>query len=306
MSESMLLLTAEELNGVQRRGAGAGRAVQAAAPDRRSAGGRAHGRRCTTRRSRRRSAGVAPSRCEGLFSKYVLHICRSDWRDVYLAAGARGLSTCGDFLAATALALALQSAGRRRARGVRAAAGRDACRWSLLAPLTGRLADRVDSRTLLVGRGSGAGRGLRRAGVRRPHRSLIIGLVALLACGLAVTQPTLAALLPEMVRRGRPAPGQRPSARPPASIGMLIGPALAGLLVGQFGVTAAAAARRGQLPGPRRGGTAPAHPPRRRVPRPAGGGRRRRSRGGCAAIRCCSRWSLAVAARGRRRRRRST
>ena len=38
---------------------------------------------------------------------------------------------------------------------------------------------------------------------------LVIGLVALLACGLALTQPCLAALLPGHGRPGRPAPGQR-------------------------------------------------------------------------------------------------
>jgi len=32
------------------------------------------------------------------------------------------------------------------------------------------------------------------------HPVAIIALVALLACGLAVTQPTLSALVPEMVR----------------------------------------------------------------------------------------------------------
>ena len=59
-------------------------------------------------------------------------------------------------------------------------------------------------------------------------------LVALLACGLAVTQPTLAALLPAMVR---PADLPRASAisQTAGSLGALAGPALAGLLVGQFG-----------------------------------------------------------------------
>jgi len=63
---------------------------------------------------------------------------------------------------------------------------------------------------------------------------LIIALVALLACGLAVTQPTLAALLPAMVRREdlARAGGINQTA---TMVGMLIAPALAGLLIGQFG-----------------------------------------------------------------------
>ncbi|MGI5146961.1 MFS transporter [Plantactinospora sp. CA-294935] len=156
----------------------------------------------------------------------------SRWRDVYLAAGARAVSSCGDFLAATSLALALQSAGAGglAVSGVMLAA---TLPLVLLAPLTGRLADRVDSRTLLVWAGAGQAAvcaALAFAG----NTVLILLLAALLACGLAVTQPTLAALLPEMVRRDDLS---RASAinLTAGSVGMLIAPALAGLLVGQFG-----------------------------------------------------------------------
>src|SRR5262249_5328666 len=126
-------------------------------------------------------------------------IFRSSWRDVYIAAGARGGSVCGDMLAATALVLALQSKGY----GGLAVAGvllAEALPLALLAPLAGRLADRVDSRTLLVAAGFG------QAAVcvvlaYTSHPVLVIGLVALLTCGLAVTSPTFAALVPEMVGR---------------------------------------------------------------------------------------------------------
>lgn len=66
------------------------------------------------------------------------------------------------------------------------------------------------------------------------HPVAIIGLVALLACGLAVTQPTLVALIPEMVREDdlAKASGVNQTA---GVIGMMIGPALAGVLVGQTG-----------------------------------------------------------------------
>ncbi|MBO4207545.1 MFS transporter [Micromonospora echinofusca] len=157
----------------------------------------------------------------------------SRWSDVWLAAAARGVSTCGDFLAATALALALQSAG---AGGLAVSGLLLAATVPLvvLAPLTGRLADRVDSRTLLVGAGvaqAATCAALAYAG----HPVLIIGLVTLLACGLAVTQPTLAALVPAMVRT---ADLPRASAlnQTAGTLGALAGPALAGVLVGQFGV----------------------------------------------------------------------
>ncbi|WP_433128456.1 MFS transporter [Micromonospora sp. CA-240977] len=156
----------------------------------------------------------------------------SRWSDVWLAATARGTTICGDFLAATALALALQGAG---AGGLAVSGLLLAATVPLvvLAPLAGRLADRVDSRTLLVTIGL-----LQTAicallaVVERPV--LVVGLVTLLACGLAVTQPCLAALLPAMVR---PADLPRASAisQTAVSLGALGGPVLAGLLVGQFG-----------------------------------------------------------------------
>ncbi|MGW3806554.1 MFS transporter [Micromonospora sp. NPDC005113] len=156
----------------------------------------------------------------------------SRWSDVWLAATARGTTICGDFLAATALALALQGAG---AGGLAVSGLLLAATLPLvvLAPLAGRLADRVDSRTLLVTVGlAQAAICALLALVDQPV--LVVGLVALLACGLAVTQPCLAALLPAMVR-----PGDLPRAgaisQTAVSLGALGGPVLAGLLVGQFG-----------------------------------------------------------------------
>ncbi|MGW5558841.1 MFS transporter [Micromonospora sp. NPDC003944] len=157
----------------------------------------------------------------------------SRWSDVWLAAAARGTTICGDFLAATALALALQGAG---AGGLAVSGLLLAATLPLvvLAPLAGRLADRTDSRTLLVTVGLGqAAICALLAVVEQPVA--VVGLVTLLACGLAVTQPCLAALLPAMVR---PADLPRASAisQTAVSLGALGGPVLAGLLVGQFGV----------------------------------------------------------------------
>ncbi|WP_446212302.1 MFS transporter [Micromonospora sp. IBSANI012] len=156
----------------------------------------------------------------------------SRWSDVWLAATARGTTICGDFLAATALALALQAAG---ASGLAVSGLLLAATLPLvvLAPLAGRLADRVDSRRLLVSVGLvQAGLCALLAFAEQPI--LVIGLVALLACGLAVTQPCLAALLPAMVH-----PDDLPRAsavnQTAVSLGALAGPVLAGLLVGQFG-----------------------------------------------------------------------
>ncbi|GAB1643834.1 MFS transporter [Krasilnikovia sp. MM14-A1259] len=153
-------------------------------------------------------------------------------RDVYLVAGSRAVSVCGDFLAATTLALVLQQAGHGgvAVSGLTIAA---ALPIALLAPLAGRVVDRVDSRTLLVVVGflQAAVCGLL-AYVSSPV--LIVALVAVLASGLAFTQPTFGALVPEMVR---PDEFGRASAlvQTAGQIGMLSAPALAGLLVGHAG-----------------------------------------------------------------------
>ncbi|MET8549034.1 MFS transporter [Micromonospora zamorensis] len=198
----------------------------------------------------------------------------SRWPDVWLAATARGTTICGDFLAATALALALQGsgAGGLAVSGLLLAA---TLPLVVLAPLTGRLADRVDSRTLLVTVGLAQAVICTLLAVAE-HPVLVVGLVALLACGLAVTQPCLAALLPAMVR---PADLPRASAisQNAVSLGALGGPVLAGLLVGQFGtrvpllldaVTYLALVVAGLLLRTRRGGRRPATV----AARPAGGG----------------------------------
>ncbi|MFI5894240.1 MFS transporter [Actinoplanes sp. NPDC051513] len=154
------------------------------------------------------------------------------WADVYLLSITRAVSVCGDFLAATTLALVLQQAGHGglAVSGLMVAASLP---LALVAPLGGRIADRADSRVVLVA--AGVFQGLICLALAFVHHPVaIIGLVALLACGLAVTQPTIAALVPQMVRPENlaRASGLNQTA---GVIGMLIAPALAGFLVGQTG-----------------------------------------------------------------------
>lgn len=156
----------------------------------------------------------------------------SDWRDVHVVAGTQAVSACGDLLAATTLALALQHAGYGglAVSGLLLAASVPP---TVLAPLTGRLADRADSRVLLVVAGLGqTGVGLALAFATSPV--VIIGLVAVLAAGLAVTRPVLSALLPAMVRRAD-LPKAGSLNQTAGMVGMLVAPALAGLLYGQAG-----------------------------------------------------------------------
>ena len=152
---------------------------------------------------------------------------------MYLASGARAVSSCGDFLAATALVLELQQRG---AGGFAVAAVLIAAAAPpvLLVRWTGRLADRTDSRRLLTATGlAQAAVCMALAFVSGP--AWIIALVALLAAGLAVTQPCLSALLPSMV----PAddlPRAMALGQTAGSVGMMLAPALGGLLMGRFGL----------------------------------------------------------------------
>jgi MFS family permease len=158
---------------------------------------------------------------------------RSCWPDVYLSAGVRGAAVAGDLLAATALALALQSAGSG-GLAVSALLVAAVLPQVVLVPVTGRMADRVDSRALLVTVGS-AQAGICAALAYAERPAVIVALVGLLSCGLAITQPTLAALLPAMVHRDD-LPRAAAITQTATSVGALAAPALAGFLVGHFGV----------------------------------------------------------------------
>jgi MFS family permease len=157
----------------------------------------------------------------------------SRWSDVGIATVARAISVCGDFLAATALLLTLQQRGAG-SYAVAALLLAAAVPPVVLVRWTGRLADRVDSRLLLVVAGL-AQAAVCLAMVYASNAIMLIALTTVLACGYAQTQPTLAALVPAMVRRNdlsrASALGQTAN-----SVGMLIAPALGGVLVGQFGL----------------------------------------------------------------------
>lgn len=154
------------------------------------------------------------------------------WADVYVAAAARALSNCGDMLAATALALVLVSRGQSglAVAGILLAV---AVPPVVIGPFAGRLADRVDSRTLVVVVGF-IQVGICVALAYATSPGLIIGLMAALAVGFSIVSPTMSALTPLMVGRENLAKasgiGQTAS-----TIGMLAAPALGGVLVGAFG-----------------------------------------------------------------------
>src|SRR6185369_1739960 len=148
-------------------------------------------------------------------------------RDVYLSAAARGVSYLGDFLAATALVLALQARGAG-AYAVAAVLIAAALPTVLLAPVAGRVVDRFDSRTVLTSVGL-AQAACCAAMAYASSVWLLVALAGLLAAGLAFTTPTFSALLPDMA--GPEGVGRAMAIGQTAvSAGALAGPALAGLL----------------------------------------------------------------------------
>lgn len=157
---------------------------------------------------------------------------RSRWADVLLGGAGRAVSYCGDTLAATTLALSLQARGDH-GPGVAALLIAAALPLAVFGSPAGWLADRVDSRRLVVTTA------LAQAGVcgvlaftRTP--TAMIGLVALLAFGSALTQPALSALTPEMVTTAD-LPKAMSVMQTAGTLGMLTGPALGGVLVGAYG-----------------------------------------------------------------------
>jgi MFS family permease len=154
------------------------------------------------------------------------------WSDVYISSLARAASSCGDMLAATALALVLVSRGESglAVSGILLAA---ALPLVVIGPLAGRVADRVDSRMLIVSIGL-AQVGVCVALAYATAPAVIIGLVAVLSVGLSITSPTMSALTPQMVGRENLAKAAG-IGQTATTIGMLLAPVLGGVLVGAFG-----------------------------------------------------------------------
>ena len=148
-------------------------------------------------------------------------------RDFVVAVGARTISLVGDIAALVALTLRTQPDG---AWAVSALLIAGFLPLVVMTPIAGRLADRVDSRTLF------AVAGLAQFAIclvlaRIGAPAEVLGLVFLLGCGDAVTGATWTALLPGIVGEERlgAAIGIRQAAATAAGVAA---PALGGLLTG--------------------------------------------------------------------------
>lgn len=158
------------------------------------------------------------------------------WRELYVLAAMRGVSFAGDIAAATAVTLYLQSNGHPPAFLV-ATLVASVAPVVLLAPLTGRVSDRFDSRRILVvTAGAQAVVCVMMALWLDPF--VLVTLTALLSAGLAFTHPVFGGLPrsivgPENVTRAASI------SQTSAMAGMLAAPALGAFLVGTYGTPSA-------------------------------------------------------------------
>lgn len=149
----------------------------------------------------------------------------SNWLDVWIIGLSQVISGSGAFLALTTLILALQDSGATglAVAGVTVAASLPVV---ALAPVTGRFADRFDSRLLMVASGviQIAGCLLLAQADTTPWR---IAFVALIYCGTALGMPVRAALLPVMVTH-EDLPRAGAINQSAGVIGTMLGPPIAG------------------------------------------------------------------------------
>ncbi len=157
---------------------------------------------------------------------------RSRWSDVYIATFAQFFGSMSTFLVLVTLLLAVEGRG---ASGVEISVLIicEALPMVLLGKLIGRLIDRVDSRLLLVVSGVGQVVACLALAQADQFGAVVAGAIALSAVsGIAV--PTRQALLPAMVVRDD-LPKASAIGQTAGSLGMTLGPALAGFMVGGLG-----------------------------------------------------------------------
>lgn len=187
------------------------------------------------------------------------------WRDVWIAAGTNLVTGMGTFLVMTTLVLAMQEEGH----GGLAVSGvimAEALPVVVLASLTGRLADRIDSRILLIAAGAVQVAACWALSMTSGLAPRIVLLLAL-CCGTAVVMPTRQALMMTMAKR-EDLPRASGISATASQIGAIAGPAAAGFAQGTLGtavtlkfaaVAFAATIVAGMLFQTRRGGAAAVH-----------------------------------------------
>jgi MFS family permease len=160
---------------------------------------------------------------------FTSSVGKSRWSDVYIASAVQLFGSTGAFLVMVTLVLGLQERG---AGGMQVAALiiAETLPMVVLGKVMGRLVDRYDSRRLLVVAGVAQVAACLLL-VRATEFGWVIAGGVALATATALANPTRAALIPAMVRQ-EDLPRANAIGQTAGSVGMMAGPALAGLLVG--------------------------------------------------------------------------
>lgn len=156
------------------------------------------------------------------------------WREVYTLSGMRSLSVFGDIMAATALTLLAQANGAG-GFGVMALLIAATLPPVVLAPITGRIADRFDSRKVIVVVASLQAL-ICLAMITTTSIPVLVGLCTLLAAGVAFTHPVFGGLPSAMVAK-EDVPRASAISQTTTMAGMLFAPAIAGFLSSRSGTT---------------------------------------------------------------------
>jgi len=158
-------------------------------------------------------------------------------RDTHLLVAAVGVSSLGDLLVWIPLTLHLE---RTTGSGL-AVAGLMICLWApavLLAPVAGLLADRIETRNLLVAGSIAQAAVAASLALVLDSVAATLALTALLGAGIAITQPAEFALVPA-VARGQNLRAVNGTVESVRYAGMTAGPFLGGLLAAAGGTSIA-------------------------------------------------------------------
>lgn len=160
----------------------------------------------------------------------------TNWSDIITLAICSLVAGSAMFLTQFALVLHMQSSGYG-GMAVAAVIISVSLPLAVLSPLTGRMADRFDSRTLMFSSAI-LQAGAIFAVAQSDSIPAMVGFATLSACGTAMLNPTAGALVPK-IAKSKDVPRAIGANQTGMMLGMLVGPPMAGIMVGQFSLQAA-------------------------------------------------------------------
>lgn len=160
----------------------------------------------------------------------------TNWSDVVTLALCSLVAGSAMFITQYALVLHMQAAGYG-GMAVAAVIISVSLPLAVLAPVTGRMADRFDSRTLMFSSAILQASAIF-AVAQSESVAAMVGFATVSACGTAMLNPTAGALVPK-IAKGEDVPRAIGANQAGMMLGLMVGPPVAGIMVGQFSLDAA-------------------------------------------------------------------